>query len=257
MNRQEVIALLDSLGSKPLKSLGQNFLIDDQVVKRICDYKKINYKNDFIEIGPGLGSLTHYLKNEKKVQPKLIELDRSFANYWTEQNGYEVHNIDALKFDWASVKNPTTVISNLPYQISSRLLVEFFVIENAVEEMVFMFQKEVGFRLNATPEDKKNYGLISVLAQLKWNIETVCDVSNASFFPRPEIESRVLYFSVKKNPVDKPKEFVNHLKKLFSARRKKIKSSIKGEFKGDLSVLEKRPDALTPEEHLDLFKSIL
>lgn len=257
MNKQEVLTLLESLGSKPLKSLGQNFLIDDQVVKKICEYSKINHSNEFIEIGPGLGSLTNYLNNEKNIKPKLIELDRSFANYWSEKKDYEVFNMDALKFDWKSLQKPTTLISNLPYQISSRLLVELFVVENSVEEMIFMFQKEVGFRLNATPEDKKNYGLISVLAQLKWSMETVCDVSRASFFPRPEIESRVLYFSVKDKKVDTPKDFVNHLKKLFSARRKKIKSSIKEDFKGDLEVLEKRPDALTPEEHLDLFKSIL
>lgn len=257
MNKQEVLKLLENLGSKPLKSLGQNFLIDDQVVKKICDFKKINYTNDFIEIGPGLGSLTHYLKNFKGVQPKLIEFDRSFAKHWLESEGYEVLNIDALKFDWSSVEKPTTVISNLPYQISSRLLVEFFITENAVEQMILMFQKEVALRLKATPEDKKNYGLISVLAGLKWNIETVSDVSKASFFPRPEIESRVLYFSIKDRSVDQPLEFVNHLKRLFSARRKKMKSSIKGEFNGTPETLEKRPDALTPEEHLALFKNIL
>ena len=107
------------------------------------------------EIGPGLGSLTRKIYDGYGLSPTLIELDRAFSNYWVKE-GYEVYNQDALKFDWSSVKEPSILISNLPYQISSRLILNLFVKDPPFDQMILMFQKEVGQRLTACPEDKKS-----------------------------------------------------------------------------------------------------
>lgn len=255
LTKDKVLSLLESMGAKPLKSLGQNFLIDDQVISRIVNYEKLDYNLDLYEIGPGLGSLTRSIYDHQGKLPTLIELDRSFANYWSEE-GYEVFNQDALKFDWEKVIKPSLLISNLPYQISSRLILDLFVYDPPFEQMILMFQKEVGQRLRALPEDKKTYGLTSVVAQLNWSMEIVTNVSPFAFFPKPEIESQVLFFQKKKELSLERKEFLNHLKKVFQSRRKKMKSSLKGH--SDLGeVLEKRPDALSPSEHLDLFQKRL
>lgn len=243
------------MGAKPLKSLGQNFLIDNQVIERIVDYGKIDYEKKIYEIGPGLGSLTRKIYDRHGLLPTLIELDRSFAGYWKEE-GYEVYNQDALKFDWSSVDKPSVLISNLPYQISSRLILDLFVKDPPFDQMILMFQKEVGQRLRAYPEDKKTYGLTSVVAQLNWKMEVVTNVSPFAFFPRPEVESQVLFFEKKKDEIGDRQAFLNHLKKVFNSRRKKMKSSLKL-VEGFDEQLEKRPDALNPNEHLDLFKKTL
>lgn len=243
------------MGAKPLKSLGQNFLIDDQVIERIVNFEKLDFEKDLIEIGPGLGSLTRAIYNYHGKLPKLIELDRSFSNYWIEE-GYEVYNQDALKFDWSTLDKSTLLVSNLPYQISSRLILDLFVKNPPVDQMILMFQKEVGQRLRAYPEDKKTYGLTSVIAQLNWSMSVVTNVSPFAFFPKPDVDSQVLFFSKKDDfDVDR-KEFLSHLKKIFHSRRKKMRSSIKG-VSGIDELLDKRPDALTSLEHLDLFKKTL
>ena len=247
------------MGAKPLKSLGQNFLIDDQVISRIVGFPKIDYSKKIYEIGPGLGSLTREVYDKQGLLPTLIELDRSFAKYWSDE-GYQVYNLDALKFDWSLVDTPSVLISNLPYQISSRLILDLFVKEPPFEQMILMFQKEVGQRLRALPEDKKTYGLTSVVAQLNWSMETVTNVSPSAFFPRPEVESQVLFFSKKPDVISDKRAFLNYLKKVFNSRRKKMKSTLKeaAGLSGAVDeLLQRRPDALSPSEHLDLFKKTL
>ena len=252
MTKDKVLSLLESIGAKPLKSLGQNFLIDDQVVKKTVDYPKIDYTKKIYEIGPGLGSLTRKIYDNYGLQPTLIELDKSFANYW-EEEGYEVYNQDVLKFNWANVTESSVLISNLPYQISSRLILDLFVKNPPFDQMVLMFQKEVGQRLRARLEDKKVYGLTSIVAQLNWSMEVITNVSSFAFFPKPEVESQVLFFLKKKSEISDRRAFLDHLKKVFNSRRKKIKSSLKS-IEGLEEQFEKRPDALSPNEHLDLFK---
>jgi len=261
MRKEEVLKRLKEMDIKPLKSLGQNFLIDDQLINKICQFKDLKSFDYILEIGPGLGSLTEHLEAYKD-KLRLVELDRSLAAFWTEK-GFNVFHKDALKFDWESEgpsKDETSLlISNLPYQISSRLLVELFCQDVKFDSMILMFQKEVGDRLRALPEDKKTYGLISVLSQLCWSIKTVTKAPKYAFFPSPEIESIVLSFSPKNGVnIDDKKGFVNFLKALFGARRKKISGTVKklgfDVSLGDLG--DKRPDHLSPEELLELYKSI-
>jgi len=259
MKRDEVKNLLSELGIKPLKSLGQNFLIDENIVHKICSFKELNTFSHIFEIGPGLGSLTSKMEGFKE-KLTLIELDRTLAGYWSNK-GFEVLHSDALKFEWSKAPENSILISNLPYQISSRLLMELFMTPNNLDAMVLMFQKEVGERIRALPEDKKTYGLLSIICDLFWNVKTVAKAPGQCFYPPPEIESVVLGFEKKDFPAEiNRKAFVNHLKMLFAARRKKIGGSFK-KLKSELnekalSYMDLRPDALNPQEHLELFMEI-
>ena len=198
----------------------------------------------------------------------LIELDKSLAQHWTSE-GYRTFHTDALKFDWSGVPEGSILISNLPYQISSRLLIELFVKDHGLGTMVLMFQKEVGERIRALPEDKKTYGLLSILCDLFWDVKPLVKVPGQCFFPQPEVESLVLTFEKKAFPdaVDK-RDFVKHLKMLFASRRKKMGSSfknLKNNMNQNLSqslyqslfnTMELRPDSLSPKEHLDFYLKI-
>lgn len=259
MKKDEVKHLLAKLEIKPLKSLGQNFLIDENVVHKICNYRDLTTFSHLYEIGPGLGSLTSNMEGFKE-KLTLIELDRTLAAYWLEK-GFQVSHSDALKFEWSKTPKKSLLISNLPYQISSRLLMELFMTPNGLDTMVLMFQKEVGERIRALPQDKKTYGLLSIICNLFWNVKTVVKAPGQCFYPPPEIESVVLGFEKKEFPTDiNRRAFVNHLKMLFASRRKKIGGSFK-KTKSELnekalSFMDLRPDALSPAEHLELFMEI-
>lgn len=259
MKAGEVKDLLRELEIKPLKSLGQNFLIDESIIQKICTYKNLEDYEQVIEIGPGLGSLTlNFEKFKEKIE--LIELDRSLAEYWRKKN-FSVHHMDALKYDYNSVPENSMLISNLPYQISSRLLIEMFCLDLPFKDMILMFQKEVGDRIRAEPEDKKEYGLLSIICGLAWKVKTVTKAPNRCFYPSPEIESVVLNFEKKMTgEIKNKKAFVNHLKLLFGSRRKKMNAVFKKhqidwpeDYKG---YMEKRPDQITAQEHLRLYRFV-
>ncbi len=259
MKISQVKELLEELDIKPLKSLGQNFLVDEATIQKICSYKDFNNFNKIIEIGPGLGSLTNKFKDFKE-KVFLVELDKTLSKYWISK-GYNVYSIDALKFNWRGVGINEILISNLPYQISSRLLVELFCIGSPFKEMILMFQKEVGDRISAQPGDKKKYGFLSIICQLGWTVKAVTKVSNKCFYPSPEIESIVLSFSKKPlKGLKNKKDFVNHLKSLFGARRKKMKGVFKKykvKWPKELKhYLEKRPDQINADEHFILYQFI-
>jgi 16S rRNA (adenine1518-N6/adenine1519-N6)-dimethyltransferase len=259
MKIEEVRELLSQLQIKPLKSLGQNFLIDSSIIDKIVGYKNFEDYNQIVEIGPGLGSLTRRMDGVKD-KLKLIELDKTLASYWAEQ-GFQVEHEDALKIDWSQLSKPSLLISNLPYQISSRLLVELFCKDAPFQDMVLMFQKEVGDRIKAEPENKKEYGLLSILCDLRWKVRTVTKAPHRAFFPAPEVESIVLSFERREElKLKNSKAFVRHMKELFGSRRKKMAKAFK-KHNVDYSekattYFEMRPDQVSAKEHLMLYKEI-
>ena len=106
--------------------------------------------------------------------------------------------MDALKFSWSDLESvPTCLVSNLPYQISSSLVIEVSTVADSVEEMILMFQKEVAQKIKSQPGDK-DYGILSVIAQSFWDVEKICDAAPACFYPAPKVASRVLDFRRKK-----------------------------------------------------------
>lgn len=230
----EILAKLESLGISPKKSLGQNFLVSQNTIDKILKAAQSFKTENLIEIGPGLGSLTEGLL--KWGTPlSLLELDRVFAQYWRDR-GQSVIEGDALQWNWNQVARPqsTLLVSNLPYQISSTLVIDRSMSSKPLQGMVLMFQKEVAERIAAKPKTP-SYGLLSVIAQNFWTIEFVTEAGPKDFYPPPRVASRVLKFTPKKDFTGKPSEFLKLIKAGFSHRRKYLLSNLKslGNMTGD------------------------
>lgn len=185
---------MKELGISPKRSMGQNFLIDEAGGSRILEAVRRTQNSHVVEVGPGLGALTDLLI-ESGCQLTLIEFDSVLAKYWeAREPRVSVIECDALKYRWSELESgPLTLVSNLPYQISSRLLIDISVSAPSINHMVLMFQKEVAQRIMAQPRSKA-YGFLSVVSQSFWAITSIMDLSPRSFYPKPNVASRVLSF---------------------------------------------------------------
>jgi 16S rRNA (adenine1518-N6/adenine1519-N6)-dimethyltransferase len=226
--KDELLVKMHELGIQPKRSLGQNFLIGEHVVEKIFEHVDRREPKMIVEVGPGLGALTERLieRNSKRL---LIELDSQFAKYW-QKRGENVLEVDALECDWKKLDLPvnTLVLSNLPYQIGSRLVIELSLGPNEVDVLVFMFQKEVAERLDAKVS-AKDYGFLSVVAQTFWSINHVVDASREDFFPSPNVLSRVI--SLKRKNIDArfDQRYIDFIKACFQFRRKYLLKAFKAE----------------------------
>jgi 16S rRNA (adenine1518-N6/adenine1519-N6)-dimethyltransferase len=262
--REKIVERMKLLGVQPKRSLGQNFLVSDHVVDRIMEAAQPESFQFTYEIGPGLGALTDGLKVQSQ-KLKVIELDRIFSDYWREQ-GLEVIEKDALKFDWPAENlndKDHLLVSNLPYQISSRLVVDLSILYPSFSRMVLMFQKEVAQRMVA-PAGDEHYGLISVVAQLHWHIQQVVEAGSVDFMPKPQVASRVLCFNRKDTDpsLSNPSDFLAFVKKAFANRRKKLLPRLlsygtREELETEFESLKISPDIriekLEPEQILELY----
>ncbi len=242
---------------KSKRSLGQNFLVNRAVIDKIITAVKDFQPYDLIEVGPGTGALTNELL--KMTLPlTLIELDRDLAAKWREE-GRNVIEADALQVDWSQFSNRGTVlVSNLPYQISSSLVIDRSVSPGNIKAMVLMFQKEVAQRLMAK-KSTPDYGMLSVIAQVFWKIEKVCDADPKSFNPPPNVASRVLKFGAKASEVTDRKKFLKFVKAAFAQRRKLLSKNlnVEKEFLAAQGFKETvRAEELSPEEFVALFFSL-
>lgn len=217
--KENLLEKMRLLGIEPKRSLGQNFLIGEHVVAEIINQVEQRSPLLVVEVGPGLGSLTEPLI-ERNIPRKLIELDRKFAEYWRAR-GETVIEADALRVDWQSLGLPegTLLLSNLPYQIGSRLVIEMSIGPRQVDAMILMFQREVAERLVAETSTK-DYGFLSVIAQTFWHMGRVVDASSGDFFPAPNVDSRVLSLKRRKLETNFGVEYVEFVKKAFQFRRK-------------------------------------
>lgn len=253
MRKEEVLARLEEVGASPKRSLGQNFLVSENVIGKIIDAVKRTAPEDLLEIGPGLGSLTDHLLQLDVENFVLIELDKTFATYWREK-GVQVLEQDALHVDWekfSDVKEGAVLVSNLPYQISASLVMELSSLERPLfRSMILMFQREVAERIVAAPKTK-DYGTLSVLAQNRWKIKKVVDAAPACFHPRPQVASRVLQFDWSEEGFSS-RGFLKFVKSAFQNRRKLLIKSLKGMDAGfdwthSLELLEKKPTVRAEE----------
>ncbi|MFN7904979.1 MAG: 16S rRNA (adenine(1518)-N(6)/adenine(1519)-N(6))-dimethyltransferase RsmA [Pseudobdellovibrionaceae bacterium] len=219
------------------KALGQNFLVNDQVVEKMRDALKKTAPDFVFEVGPGPGALTDYLIQDYRDRLLLIELDQALAAVWKSRNA-SVIEADALKVDWQSMitkhqeshgKN-LVLISNLPYQIASTLVIDRSFDTVPLSSMILMFQKEVGDRLRAR-ENTDDYGFLTVVVQSFWKIDVLANLGRRDFFPPPKINSQVLTFE---RLQDKPylqtqaekRLFLNMVKAAFSQRRKVMRKNL-------------------------------
>ena len=218
------------------KSLGQNFLKDKNIIKKIVSLLKIKGKH-IIEIGPGDGALTNEILNEKPKSLRIIEKDFYLSNKLMEKycnnKNLKVFNDDILKFNLDKIiKKNTIIFGNLPYNISSQIFIKIIKLKNWEENIngvVFMFQKELGEKI-ISKFPSINYGRLSILANLKIIIKNKFMVSPNCFFPKPKVTSMVIHFTPSKTNLFKIKNIAsleNVTNILFSNKRKMINKNIK------------------------------
>jgi 16S rRNA (adenine1518-N6/adenine1519-N6)-dimethyltransferase len=241
---------------KPKKSLGQHFLIDQNIALKIVESLGSGV-SDVLEIGPGTGVLTQYLLKRPEINLHVIEIDRDSVAYLHE-NFRELENIwseDFLKADIAGkFEGRFSVIGNFPYNISSQIFFKVLEMRNRVPEVVGMIQKEVAERI-AGGHGKKTYGILTVLLQAFYDIEYLFTVSEQVFDPPPKVKSAVI--RLKRNqrealPCDE-QLFVKVVKSAFHLRRKMLRNSLKGVCENLPEKYEtKRPEQLSVEDFIDL-----
>ncbi len=219
----------EALGKFAKKSLGQNYLVNDHVILKIIRSVIEQNPQNIIEIGPGLGGLTDGLLQLKPNKFVVIELDKTYAHFWRQVEQLEVHEDDALKWDWSQTVQlkDLVLVSNLPYQISSSVVVERCIDDlSELKAMVLMFQKEVAIRIRAE-HGASEYGFLSVLSQTFWSISKVCDAGPKDFDPAPKVASRVLLFKKKpSSEIENKKKFLKFLKAAFLHPRKTMMSNL-------------------------------
>ncbi len=230
---------------KPKKNLGQNFLIDKNVIEKIVNCVNIENKN-ILEIGPGTGNLTSFIINKKPKKLIVIEKDNILAENLINKfrNKLLVINKDVLEVDEKYLfSEKVTVFGNLPYNISTEILSKWIINLDDnfwFNNLVLMFQKEVADRI-ITNFNNAKYGRLSILANWKLKIEKICDIKPDSFYPKPKVDSSLLLFSPKLNfhQIKNPKNLEKITRIFFNSRRKMIKKPYNQIFNGDLRVLKK------------------
>ena len=230
---------------KAKKSLGQNFLIDKNILEKITNTAKIKDKI-VLEIGPGTGNLTSYIFKKKPKKFCVIEKDEQLSTNLREKfkNQLSIINNDVLKIDETKLfKEKVTVFGNLPYNISTEILSKW--IKNIKNNfwfdcLVLMFQKEVADRIIAKPNTSE-YGRLTILSNWKLNVKKICDVKPSAFFPKPKIQSSILIFSPKNDyyKIKDVKNLETITRIFFNQRRKMIKKPFNQLFNGDERILNK------------------
>jgi 16S rRNA (adenine1518-N6/adenine1519-N6)-dimethyltransferase len=231
---------------KAKKSLGQNFLIDQNIIDKIINTVEIKDKS-ILEIGPGTGNLTKNILKKKPKKLIVVEKDDNLAEILIKNfnSNVEIIKNDILKLDESNLNESIlTVFGNLPYNISTEILCKWILnIKNKnfwFDNLVLMFQKEVADRIIAK-FNTKNYGRLSILSNWKLEIEKICDVQPSSFFPRPKIDSSVLLLKPKLDffPLTNPKNLEKLTRIFFMHRRKMLKKSYNLLFNGNLDIANK------------------
>ena len=252
---------------KTKKSLGQNFLIDREVLEKIVSITDIANK-DVLEIGPGSGNLTTYILKQKPKKLYVVEKDDDLAILLKEKFNTEIEiiNDDILKVSENKISDQKlSVFGNLPYNISTEILSRWILNIGShfwFESLVLMFQKEVADRIISEFNNSK-YGRLSILSSWKLNIKKIIDIKPQSFSPRPKIDSSLLLFTPKENffELKDPKNLEKITRIFFSQRRKMLKKPFNQVFTNGKEVAEKfgidlnlRPQNLEPETYFKLVK---
>jgi 16S rRNA (adenine1518-N6/adenine1519-N6)-dimethyltransferase len=225
---------------KHKKKLGQNFLINKEIIKKIADIGNVDKNTNIIEVGPGSGNLTEELLKKNPKEIFVIEFDKDLSIYLDKiKNNYKNFNYkisDALIFDEKSIfKKNSILYGNLPYNISLKLLIKWIYADPwppFYDQMILMFQKEVAERIIATSNNKK-YGRISILTDARLDVKFHFNISKKEFNPEPKVDSSVLSFTPKKitNFKLKDLDILSDLTKvIFHAKRKMISKTLKKLF---------------------------
>jgi 16S rRNA (adenine1518-N6/adenine1519-N6)-dimethyltransferase len=264
--------LIKDLKILPRKNMGQNFIIQEQVLDHIVEFCDLTQDDVVIEIGAGLGGLTCRLAEQVK-RVFAIEKDGKLATLLRtkiirKSNVTIVHQ-DALRFDYVRAAEEAgqslKVVGNLPFYIASLLTIELLKKGKYISQMLLMYQKEVAERITAQPGNK-NYGFLTLMANLYADAVVALSVGKEAFYPRPKVDSKVIKFNLLpfvREPLEDEKFFTAFVKTLFSQRRKTLKNAIRAvgtfppEFverlftEGAIDPI-KRPETITLKEFVFL-----
>ena len=247
------------------KSLGQNFLIDKNILERITNTAPIENKT-VLEIGPGTGNLTSYIIKKKPKKFFVIEKDNDLSINLKNKfdNQIKIINEDVLNVNETNIsEDKITVFGNLPYNISTEILSKWIINlkDNFwFECLILMFQKEVADRIIAE-SNTSMYGRLSIISNWKLKIEKICDISPEAFKPKPKIESSLLLFYPRENfvKIKDPNNLEKVTRIFFNQRRKMLKKPFNQLFNGDQKILNKlkidlnlRPQNLSLETYYNL-----
>lgn len=252
------------------KSLGQNFLVDENVLRKLSQEIHPNPEDAFVEIGPGLGALSKYIISTGcdytgvEIDQRLVPiLQEQFAAY----KNCEIRHEDFRETDLAKIasdkKRSLRVIGNIPYHLTSVIIFKAFAQRDALADMILTVQKEVAARITAAPGGKE-YGILSVISQTFARTEILFNMSKHVFRPKPEVDSSVVRWQFQPPPVPiKDEEFyIAMVKAIFGQRRKTLRRSLAG-FLGkddlpmiDAAILQQRPEMLTITELIRLSNAV-
>ena len=272
MNRNEIYNTLDEESIRLSKSLGQNLLHDQNVLKRIVKAGELTTEDKVLEIGPGLGALTEHLL-PAVGQLTAIEMDRRLeerlrARYGDYPN-FDLQNQDALKFfaqpesDWSDWK----LISNMPYSVASPLLVDLAAMTNSPRRLVVTLQLEVAQRLCGKPGTKE-YSKLTLLVGCRYIAGHIFKISPHCFFPEPKVNSACLTLDRRTEPLFEDslyKPFTTVVKRAFSQRRKMMRKNLRGGWPDEVVDMAMaatgldakiRAEKVTLEEFVDLTRQL-
>ena len=253
---------------RPKKSLGQNFLNDSNLLKKIVDIGKISKEDTILEIGPGTGNLTNELIKKKPKNLFVVEKDNNLSKFLHKRFGNQIKivNKDILTcYKNFNYEMPIKVFGNLPYNISTKILTSFIKIENLnkkFKKFIFIFQKEVADRIIAE-ENSKNYGRLSILTSWKLSGQKILDIDPKYFSPKPKVWSSIILLEpkIKIENLKKTKNLEHITNIFFNQRRKMIRKPMKQLFSNyedvaeNLSLdLDLRPQNVSIEKYLEICK---
>ena len=248
------------------RSLGQNFLIDNNIINKIVNIGKISNKDSILEVGSGTGNLTNQILKKKPKKIFAVEKDFDLVKLLNEkfEKNIQIINEDILKLNTETItKDKLIVFGNLPYNISTQILINWITNKNKnlfFKKLILMFQKEVADRILAK-ENSKNYGRLSIISNWRLDISKEFDISSNCFYPKPKINSTLLSFTPKKNffEINNPKKLEYITRIFFNQKRKMIKKPLKQIFGNYEKIVKKlsinidqRPQNLSPSTYFRL-----
>ena len=237
----------------PKKSLGQNFLIDKNIIKKIINQTNIENQN-IVEIGPGLGNLTDFIIIKKPKTLILIEKDLKLFNYlkikYKDQKNITIINQDALEYNFTKLRN-IKIISNLPYNLSTKIIIKLIFYNKNIKNMIFMIQKELAEKFDYNKNKINKYKFIIKYCA---NYKMLFNVSNNVFYPKPKVNSKVVEFKLKKIQIDE-KRLLNFTNMIFKNKRKNLRNKIKNSELINEKIISKRVEELNFKELLKIYNS--
>lgn len=271
MNKQQLLAALESIGMRPGRGLGQNFLLDGNLLDAIVRLGKPQKGEIILEVGPGFGALTRRLL-KTGAQVYAVEFDHRIAGYLRKnlpQENFHLTEADACRVNYQELLppgEPFRAIANLPYSISTIFIARMLDLPDPPREMFFMLQREMGERLAAAPGTKE-YGALSVRTQLRYTVKIEKLVPPEVFFPPPEVESAVVSFRLHDRAPEPEilRLLPGVVKTVFAQRRKQLGKVLSSNYGRERSLAalealhlptEVRPDKLTVQQYIELTRQL-